>query len=1392
MAGLLGALPLVGAVAVPQQLDDRIAVTVDDSPVATRSLSEARSQASDNPARAADLLAGLLDEYGHRLVAYAGNEDLFRSVRAEAISLLRAEPGVLVAWRRDTESQAFALLEQEGIEAAFDRRPLTDAGLEAGLRLAQRSIESGRAAGALRLLEELSTWPGASSARNRILLLRGLAGIDAASTARRPRDRDEFRALSQEVIAELARSDAEAASRLQDIESSRRESEAGRNVGTSELEALRDADWTRIWEEFLPDTLFRRRYFDSVDGKAFSESNAARAMASASSMTAIPVLAGDLVLVNEGFLLRGFDRFTGRMRWYRDFGISRGMRPSGTPGDLGEIVLADGDGYTVIGHAFGGGREGTGEVLRFDPVTGRERWRIRPDRLDSDGMLEGAFVSGPPLVVDDIVALPIRKSNARLETIEFALGLDRSTGAFRWLRTIASSGGVRMGGARTFARFAELEGDIIIASAAGAAARLDGRTGQVRWLRRGTVPLRAPRIAAAPWEIAGPVVLDVGIATLGPAGLNWVLLDPETGEELLRRPVGAGTVAGAVRYLLALPGPPEGRDLLLAVGTDVVAIDVGAAASKPVWTLARSVADARDSNPTSAASEIRGRVTVVGDAVLVPFKDGLAVLDGITGRLVRRIAIPGGGNPAATTTGLFAAGDDRLVAYMPIDDAIATLRARVRQSPDSVVQALALLELAQGLDDRELVVEAAKAAAGGLARQDDPALRTELLDRILESIATTIDATEGELLLTLADAVAMTSSDRVRRELAVGDWMSKQGRLEDATSAWSTVLEEPSLAGVEIPISQDLVATAGGMARSRIAEMADENPGIRAVLNDEAERKLEQALSARATADVFVSVIRHHPGAPASTRAARRAIEILRDEGAPLEAMSVAWLVARDLDPDDPDRAAILEFASTVASQSGRRSMRLALQRAAGDQATVATAPPVDGWMELPDTTIRRPTLEGSPLNMRSIAGSLAVQSSTAALESPVDGVHLVEDDGKTLVFRKGPGLEVVWRLPLAGNGSQIIRHEPTLLLWEGPDRRDPQLNAIDPRTGELLWSTPRATSLLPAPERLVVGADGFLPDSRPFLPFEILPIPVDDGIVLIRRDGVAVNVDAADGRTVKWSRSGLLDRVYGVARSHGLLHLHGASTASDGSSIGRVVSIDPLTGGTVFEADIPGGDVRWLAADQLGRLAVGTTRSITVLDPVEAILGEQRRWTRTDDRLLGVSFGRFEDGRLVVLDDRGLPMVLDSKLGAIDQERWRIPSNPDWIPGGPASILADGDHRYLLYPDRVLLYDASGRLLGADRIADANRMDWSALPTTEGLRLISQRPGRGRYTFRVFTLDPRTGLRITGQPFEVEPTTSRYKRGRAIDGWLLLGTEQEVNAVPLQWPAEKVIPDGP
>jgi hypothetical protein len=40
-------------------------------------------------------------------------------------------------------------------------------------------------------------------------------------------------------------------------------------------------------------------------------------------------------------------------------------------------------------------------------------------------------------------------------------------------------------------------------------------------------------------------------------------------------------------------------------------------------------------------------------------------------------------------------------------------------------------------------------------------------------------------------------------------------------------------------------------------------------------------------------------------------------------------------------------------------------------------------------------------------------------------------------------------------------------------------------------------------------------------------------------------------------------------------------------------------------------------------------------------------------------------------------------------------------------------------------------------------------------------------------------------------PTTGLYKQARAIDGWLLLGTEQKIDAVPLR-ALEQGIPERP
>ncbi len=1372
------------AMAVPRQVD--IAVTVDDSPVATRSLNEAMVQAKDNPARTADLLASLLDEYGIRL-AETERPGRFASVRDEAIRILRSDATVLAAWRREVSANATRLLETGNPGEAFDRRPLTDAGLESGLRLAQMAIESGSPLAGLTMLDDLESWPGAADGRRRLLVLRGLGCVAALRRDPAARDRVDLVATLEGVLGELATVDEEAEAMIRRIGAT---PDPGVRRPIPSLASIRDADWTRIWEEPLLDTLYRRRYYDSVDGRAFSESNASRARLAGSSMTTVPAVHGDLVLVNEGFLIRGFDRYTGRMRWFRDFGVSRGMRPSGTPGDLGEIVIEGGAAFTVVGHAFGAGREGAGEILRFDPETGLERWRIQPPRLFEDGSLDGSFISGPPLPLGDIVAIPLRKSNTRLETIEYVLALDQDDGSLRWLRPIASSGGVRMGGVRTFARLAAYDGDVVVSSAAGAIARLEARSGRIRWLRREEVPLRAPRIPAMPWQIGGPVALDVGIATLDPAGEHWLLLDPETGEDLIRRPVGPGTVAGAVRYLLAFPDPAEGRDLLLAIGEGIVALDPSGG-EEPVWTLARSIVDASDSNtlePVSWSNGIRGRVAVVSGGVIVPSLDFLALIDGRTGGMERLIPMPGGGNPLVTRTGIFVAGDDRLVAAMPLEEAVATLRDRVRKFPDAIVQALALLELAGGLGDRALVLEAAEAAVVGLARVPDPILRVELLDRLLESVESSPDPRDGERLLELAAEVAITPEGRVRRQLALGDWMSRQGRVEDAVEAWATILESTALATVVIQADADVITTGGGVARSRVLASQRVTPSVRTWLDRRSIDLFEGMLVERGTAEDFVSVVRRFPGTQGALRAGRRAIEILRDEGRPLEAAAVARIVARDLDSGDPRLKELLRFTAAIALEADRPSLAKALDPGstiAEADASLVGWPAVDPRTRSP----RRPILGGSPRNLRLVPGVLVAESQVASLESPTDAVLVVEEEGRSLVRRSADGLSVEWRLPLAGNGVEILRYEPELLVWEGGDLRDPQLSAVDPATGALLWSTPRASSLLPAPARIAVGADGFLPDSTPFLPFEILPMPVDDGVVLARRDGSMVKIEAGDGRTVDWAREEVLDRIYDVHRAGGLLHIRGASIGVDGDTVGTVVSVDPADGRTVHQASVPGGEIRWLATDSLGRLAVGSTRSVTLIDPNEALLGGGDRWSRSDSRLLGSEIAWFDDGRLVVVDDRGVPVAFDIDLGAIDETRWNLPVDSDWIPGGAVRTVRDGTHRFLVFRDRLLLFDPEGEITGVDRIADVNRMDWEVLPTRDGVRLISQRPGRGRYTFRVFELDPEAGLRISGTPFEVEPTAARYQRAHAIDGWLLFATDREINAVPLPGNAARTNP---
>ncbi len=1339
------------------QVGDVAPVALDDSPVADRLLAEVEAQSVDNPRRAADLLSDLLDEYGDRVVATPDRPEVFQSVRAAALAVLVRDAAVRSAWLERCDAEAAALLAEAGEVETLRRRPMTEAGLEAALRLAQTCIESGSPDAGLRLLEEVEGWPGASAveSRRRQDILRAIAWIAIA----RAEDSDANRGRRDDAIDRVRRVAEEVADRLVTWTVNGADGEGA--VTEAGVDPA-DRAWTVLWEEPLEASLHRRRTTDMATGRML-HSNPEAIRRSGIYLTSVPVVVGDLVIVNEGRLLEGVDRYTGRLRWFRDFDPGRMFGGSGRPGDLAEIAVADGDAYTILGNAFGDRRGDDRSIIRFDPTTGRERWEVRPDRIPDQPLLEDAEACGGPLLLGDLVVVPLRKVTARLETIELVIALDRADGGLRWIRSIASSGSMRSSSGRPVSRLTAIDGDVLIASAAGATARLDGRTGEVVWLRREEVPLAGLSTITEAWQIAAPVVLDAGVAVLDPSRRHWQLLDPETGALLQRHPIGAGTIGGAAAWLdVVRADTADASDLLLLIGNDVVAIDPRFP-ERIVWSLQTAARDAGITVGPLDAAGVRGRVRVDGDVVLVPTVDAVLSIDPRTGRVARLFEIDGPVNPVMASDAIHVVGVDSLATIMPVMDAVATLERRIRESPDAVPQAMGLLELAGRIGRVDMQLLAARAAVDGLAGADGDQWREEVLDLILAAVPSAGDA-DGEVLLELAASAAGNVAGDVRHRLARAAWLEARGRRPQAVDVWLDIVGDADLSAVLIREGADHDVAAGTLARSRLREARRADPMLGARLDEAALVEVRSAIESRETAAVLVELARRAAGTDAAMLAASRAVEILRDEGDPMSAAGVALVVTRDFEPGDPRRDALLQTAATACADAGRPGLQGMLR------AMTASV----------ETPSSRPVVGGVPDHIETIRGRLAAMTPNAAKDAPTDLILLHESDTSELVARDADALSERWRRPWAKD-HLVVQWSPDLLVWEGATQRQPILSALDPDTGEIRWSTPDVTRLLPAPDRLSVNADGFLPDGAVFQPWEILSLPLDEGILLVRRDGAASLVDRVDGRTVLWSRRAIMDRVHGITTAAGLVHVHGSGVDRRGEVVGRVLSLDPGSGRIVLDETVPSGEIRWAVPDAMGRLAVGTTSEIQVFDPIGILIGSGDRWRRRRPVSEEVRLGWVAGRDLVLVDDASSTVAWNIEDGRIVADRWSVPEDRVELLGRPLASLDLGDRRVLHLDARVVMHDSEGGLLGVDAMGLPGRRDWRALPVDDGVLLVTRITAGipGGAVHRVQRLDTEAGLRLSGRPFEIAGGRS-YADVRAVDGWLLLSTEVETHAVPM------------
>lgn len=1349
---------LLSATGALGQIREFAPVAIDDSPVADRLLAEVEAQYSDNPERAVELLAELLDGYADRVVSMPDEPEGFRSVRSAVLSLLVRELAVQSAWRREFDVEADALLERSGAAETWRRRPFTPAGREAGLRLAQRAAETGSPETAIRLLEAIDAWPEdrfENDRRRRDLLAAeawiAIARSDAAPASRKRRDDaiEKVRSHSPELAARLASWAA--------VEPS---GDAA-SIPMSVVESGRQ-DWTVLWEAPLEETLFLRRTTDRATGRNL-HSDMERLRREARYLTSVPAVFDDLVIVNEGHLLEGIDRFTGRLRWFRDFGTGSMLGGSGLPGDLNEIVIDDGDAYTVLGHSFSGGRGDQRAIVRFDAATGMERWSVDPDRISEHPILEDSEPSGPPLLLGDLVVVPLRKTTSRLETIDLVLALDRRDGAVRWIRTIASSASLRAVEPRPYGRLAAIDGDVLIASAAGAIARLDGPTGSVVWLRREDVPLRGVNRFTEAWQVPSPVVLDRGIASLDASRTHWQLLDPETGSLLERHPIGTGTIAGDVGWLGVVRGVLDGRDLLLAIGTDVIAIDPESP-DTALWSW-RSMATAAGAlKEGDGAGAVRGRVTIASDGVLVPVVDGVMSVDAATGRVRRLFDFDGPVNPVLAADAIHVVGSESVATVMPVMDAVATLERRIRESEDAVPQAIALLDLAMRIGRPDLQRLAASAAVDGLRTPGGEEWRSEVLDLLLAAVPSASDEDGLALLDLAAEAAGGDLAGIVRHRLARAAWMQARGRGDEAVEEWLGIMGDAQASSLLVSEGGGFDIAVGTIARARLRDARNTDPELDRRLDLKASREVADAIESRVTASVLVDLARRWTGTDAAETAAARAIEILRDEGDALSVMSVGLMVARGFELDDPRRASVLADAAAACAESGRPVLARALRSATGGVAS----------------TTPRPRIAGVPDHLEAIPGRLVSVAPDVVGSAPSDLVLLFDAGTAELVARDAEGLVERWRRPWTID-HLLVEWSPDLLIWENAGQRQPILSSLDPATGEVRWSTPDVSRLLPAPDRHAINADGFLPDGRMFQPWEILSRPIDAGVLLVRRDGAASLVDRVDGRTVIWSRRGLLDRVHGVSSGGGLVHIHGSGVDDRGEVVGRLVSLDPASGRIVLDETIDSGEIRWAVPDPLGRVAVGTSTEVHVLDPIGSMLGGGDRWRRRRTGAEEARLGWISNGDLVLLDDTSAIVVWDLATGRVEADRWAIPEDRQELLGRPLATLDLGDRRVLHLDARLVMHDPDGDLLGMDAMAIPGRRDQRVLPVQDGLLLVTRitAGAPGGAVHRIQRLDSEAGLKLVGQPFEIAGGRP-YTDVRVVDGWLLLSTEVETHAVPM------------
>ena len=1381
IVGLAACCTLGPAAAVAHARQDTVPA-IADSPTAQALYDDALAQRTDNPAEAARLARRLLDEYGGKVLRVGAEADgLFVSVADETERFLVANPAVLDRFRENESRAAERMLADAGVATTASRRRLTRAGLMASLALAERALAADRPAETRAILARVAQHPDLSG-RERIayVALSAAAARRLGASALESTVPLEQLTRVGDLSPELLREARVALEQAKRTEPQPGDTRARSPLVTGAPTQPPDSSWREIWSVDLDGTLFRRLFDGPV--ASLSPRVVDRARTEANWMTAVPTVVGQTIYLSEGQRVRAVDADSRDERWSRALGTLGIERDVGGVGDLSAVAVDDGALVLLEGHAFSTARSGPARIWCLDPRDGAVNWTVDLDGHEGRSDFESLFPVGTPILLPDSVLVTARKSTQRLEQVDWLISLDRRDGSVRWATTVAGAPGTRVVAGRRHAGLTLDDEAVIVSTPLGATARVRTSDGAIEWLRRVPVPLRDARLSVEPWELAVPVVAGGRVVTLSPEGDAVEALDRSTGRLLETRPIGPATAWGDPRYLVGasapLGGSGERTPLVLGVGGDIVAFDARDL-SKPLWRFSDTIASLKPPRAgTDNRAGIRGRVSVAGDAVLVPGLEEFMVLDLATGAVRARIAGQRPGNAVLVDDRIVVAGDDALRVLMAPERAESILRARLAASPDDPGAALALVELARATSRPALALEAARVAETALGRgHGSEAIREALMTQLIELAIASPDA--GAEAHEIAAAIANTPQLRVRQMLAYGEYFRLTGRPREAVEVWSRLSSDPVL-GPELVEDEGIARATREEALRRIARIAARDIEITAQRDRDAAEALRELQATNPPAAALVAFAHAHPRTTAASDAVLAAAPAL----GPVKASQALGAVLGDL-LTPPARVELVD--SVVGALAG-------LSGGAADERRVrirAAELLVASGLSRPELTERGGNLARvgtAPGTGSDLRGRLARMSGSAYLSRRTD-LALVIADG-ALQRLSLDTLESKWRLRLDDRDPLILHAGERIVVWQSVMGGLEYALIVNAATGAVELATGRGEEVWATVPR--VGGDDrpdstTTPDGGAFIASQVLPLCDGDSLVLVRRNGDAARYAIADAQQPPKLVRETLAQVYAASINDGLVTIGGrGGSRVDPRPTVKVLDARTLEERVSFEPSSR-EDVRWAFATALGEVFVGTSS------------GVERWMVGADGKPMPVLVTRTAE-----CSDAVGPMLLGSSLVALDRNdrplriplydggigAFELPESTDFGPPSLRGLIPVREGLLIHAENRIILRGPNGDILGMDLIAGELNFAF-ALPAEPGVFVLNGLGGRqilgaAAGTFRVDfpyitqLLSTKVGLRMQGAPFEIRCQSQRADRAMVVDGWILMSSSQGITAVSM------------